>query len=360
MTFTTKRLNSLFNKRNDNVILSNAKNTSEKNEDYHANIHNRIDIKKDGVKETMAQNPLLGLNGLELRDLSKHQIDALEQWCRRLIDDIFKKNYGNSYIDAEVQLGQPLIKASIKRTIEERRRQDPTRFPRWIDGIVMEDLEYFICRDDLYTSHFKGIFEPFYSVREEIRSVLQRLTAIRNKIAHGNAISVHEAEQALCYSNDIINCCKMYYVSIGKDREYNVPIFTRIKDSLGNAHPRARLEEYPWEEYFYGGPRYDGEIGDRPKPIFHSGEFYKVWVEVDGSFNENTYTISWKYECGEHKVNGQGNYVEISFTDDMVSYPLHIQFSLKTINSWHRMAAKDCDDILKMNYECILPPISSY
>lgn len=57
----------------------------------------------------------------------------------------------------------------------------------------MEDLEYFICRDDLYTSYFKEIFEPFYSGREEIRSVLQRLTTVRNRIAHVNAISVHEA-----------------------------------------------------------------------------------------------------------------------------------------------------------------------
>lgn len=94
-----------------------------------------------------------------LRDLSKHQIDALEQWCRRLIDDIFKQNYGGFYIDAEVNPGQPLIKSSIKRTIEERRKQDPTRFPRWIDGIVMEDLEYFICRDDLYSKYFRKIFE---------------------------------------------------------------------------------------------------------------------------------------------------------------------------------------------------------
>ena len=161
-----KWLRSLFDKKDEDVIISSEGNTSEKNEVYHANIDNHIDIKKDGVKETMGKNPLLDLKELELRDLSKHQIDALEQWCRRLIDDIFKKNYGNSYIDAEVQPGQPLIKASIKRTIEERRRQDPTRFPRWIEGIVMEDLEYFICRDDLYTSYFKGILRIRCQARE--------------------------------------------------------------------------------------------------------------------------------------------------------------------------------------------------
>ena len=224
----------------------------------------------------------------------------------------------------------------------------------------MEDLEYFICRDDLYTSYFKGIFEPFYSGREEIRSVLQRLTTVRNRIAHVNAISVHEAEQALCYSNDIVECCKKYYASIGKEREYNVPVFTRIKDSLGTDFPRFHLEYYPWEEYFNGGIRYDGGTGNRPCVTFHSGEYYKIWVEVDGSFDENTYMVSWKYECGEHKVEGQGNCVEIVFTDDMVSRPLKIQFSLKTINSWHRMAMRDCDDMLKISYKPILPPISSY
>ena len=353
-------LSSIFDKMNENVNSTNTENTFEKDEVCPANINKHNGVKKEEVKMIVSRNPLLDLKEIELRDLSKHQIDALEQWCRRLIDDIFKKNYGNSYMDAEVQPGQPLIKTSIKRTIEERRKQDPNRFPRWIDGIVMEDLEYFICRDDLYSRYFKKIFEPFYSVREEIRSALQRLTAIRNRIAHGNTISVHEVEQALCYSNDIINCCKTYYVSVGKDREYNVPIFTRIKDSLGNDYPRARLEEYPWEEYFYGGARYDGGIGDRPSPIFHSGESYKVWVEVDGSFNENTYVVSWWYKCGEHKAKGKGNCVEISFTDDMVSYPLSIQFYLKTVNSWHRMAACDCDDTLEINYKCILPPVSSY
>lgn len=355
-----KWLSRIFDEMNEAITSTNTESTYDKDKVCHANINNHNSVKKEDVKVVWSRNPLLDLKEEELRDLSKHQIDALEQWCRRLIDDIFKKNYGNSYMDAEVQPGQPLIKASIKRTIEERRKQDPSRFPRWIDGIVMGDLEYFICRDDLYSRYFKGIFEPFYSVHEEIRSVLQRLTSIRNRIAHGNTISVHEVEQALCYSNDIINCCKIYYVSIGKDREYNVPIFTRIKDSLGNDHQRAKLEEYPWKEYFYGGTRYDGGMGDRPNPIFHSGESYKVWVEVDGSFNENTYVISWCYECGEHKVKGKGNCVEISFTDDMVSYPLHIQFSLKTINSWHRMAVCDCDDILEINYKRILPPVCSY
>ena len=190
-------LNRLFYDKNKKITFSNTEDQACEKQSCEGKLP-RLDIGKNVGRVTMSRNPFLDLKEIELRDLSKHQIDALEQWCRRLIDDIFKQNYGGFYIDAEVNPGQPLIKSSIKRTIEERRKQDPTRFPRWIDGIVMEDLEYYICRDDLYSKYFRKIFEPFYSGKEEIRFVLQRLTAVRNRIAHGNAISVHEAEQALC------------------------------------------------------------------------------------------------------------------------------------------------------------------
>ena len=105
----------------------------------------------------MISNPLIALKEIELRDFSRHHIDLLEQWSRRIIDETFKAHYGNNYVDAEVSPGQPLIKSSIKHTISERMRDNPKRFPRWIDGIVMENIEYFICREDLYKKHFKSI-----------------------------------------------------------------------------------------------------------------------------------------------------------------------------------------------------------
>ena len=74
-----KWFNSLFNKKSNDVILYNVENTSEKNEVYHTNTDNHHDSKKDELKKTMVKNPLLNLKELELRDLSKHQIDALEQ-----------------------------------------------------------------------------------------------------------------------------------------------------------------------------------------------------------------------------------------------------------------------------------------
>lgn len=161
----------------------------------------------------------------------------------------------------------------------------------------------------MYTKYYKEIFEPFFSSREEIRFVLKRLIEIRNKLAHGNTISIHEAEQSLCYTNDFIDCFKRYYEDEGKSREYNVPVFIRIKDSLGNDVIRKYMEYYGWEVHSNHKSRY-GE----PAVLLRSGDSYKIWIEVDGSFVENT---------------------------------------------WHRQAYFDNDDIVTISYEEILPPISS-
>lgn len=302
----------------------------------------------------MVKNPLISLSEVELRDLCRNQIDSFEQWSRRLIDENFRRDYGNNYVDAEVRQGQPLIKSEIKKMISGRMADNPDRFPRWIDAIVMENIEYFFCRDDLYAQYYKCVLEPFFSGTDEIRSVLQRLTEIRNKLSHGNTISIHEAERCLCYTGDFVECFKNYYAKEGKSREYNVPVFTRIKDSLGNDVVREHMEWYPWEQYWH-----HNNFQGRPKVVLRSGDSYKVWVEVDGSFAENTYKVTWKFECGNKVKKGDGSVIEVQFDDMDVSYTFHISFYLKTFNTWHRRAKMDNDDEVIINYSDILPPISS-
>lgn len=73
-----KWLNSLLGKKSKDIILPNAENTSEKSEVCHVDIDNHNDIKKDKVKEILGKNPLLDLKEVELRDMSKHQIDVVE------------------------------------------------------------------------------------------------------------------------------------------------------------------------------------------------------------------------------------------------------------------------------------------
>lgn len=94
-------------------------------------------------------NPLIDLTETELRDLSRHHIDSFENWSRRLIDETFKAHYGDDYFNFMIREDQPLVRSEIKRRVEQRMADNPGRFPRKIDAILMEDIEYFLCRDDL-------------------------------------------------------------------------------------------------------------------------------------------------------------------------------------------------------------------
>ena len=305
-------------------------------------------IPRNSKGEIAMSNPLMKLTETELRDLCRHHIDTFENWSRRILDETFKKCYGSDYFNFMISEEQPLFKSEIKRRIEQRIRDNPGRFPRKIDAILLEDIEYFFCRDDLYTSHFKEILEPFYSGVLEARTVLNRLIPIRNKLSHGNTISIHEAEQCICYIGDFIDVYKKHYLDIGKERDYNVPVFLRIKDNLGTDIIRED-SSYSWELHFYGMTA--------PKIQLRSGDSYKLWVEVDSSFDSTFYEISWivKQDYSTVINKGKGNVIEFTLNNRNVSYSPEICISLITKRDWHRF--HDEDDIIKLHYKKILPPI---
>lgn len=293
-------------------------------------------------------NPLISLSEIELRDLCRHHIDSFENWSRRLIDETFKKYYGNDYFNSTVGENQPLVRSETKKRIEQRIKDDPKRYPREIDAILMEDIEYFFCRDDLYKNHFKAVLEPFYSGIAEVRQVLRRLISIRNKISHGNTISVHEAEQCLCYINDFIATFKQHYSNAGKERDYNVPVFLRIKDSLGNDLIRENTN-YAWEIFLSGTLA--------PKVQLRSGDQYKLWVEVDSSFDASFYEINWivKQDGFTLIKSGKGNVIDFSLTNKNVSYAPEVFIELTTNRDWHRF--HEIDDTIELHYGRVLPPI---
>lgn len=306
------------------------------------------DIHRESKGEFCMSNPLMKLTETELRDLCRHHIDTFENWSRRIIDETFKAYYGSDYFNFMISADQPLIKSEIKRRIEQRVRDNPGRFPRKIDAILLEDIEYFLCRDDLYSSQFKAILEPFYSGVLEVRKVLNRLIPIRNKLSHGNTISIHEAEQCICYIGDFVDVYKHHYFAIGKERDYNVPVFMRIKDNLGHDIIREN-SNYSWELNFYGT--------SAPKIQLRSGDSYKLWVEVDSSFDSAFYEISWivKQDYTTVIKMGTGSVIDFTLNNKNVSYAPEIYISLITKRDWHRF--HDVDDIIKLNYERILPPI---
>ena len=167
-------------------------------------------------------------------------------------------------------------------------------------------------------------------------------------MSHSNTISIHEAEQCLCYTSDFIAVFKQYYFSLGKERDYNVPVFLRIKDSLGNDFVREK-SGYIWEMHFYGITA--------PKIQLRSGDHYKLWVEVDSSFDSSFYQIKWiiKQDYTTVIKEGTGNVIEFTPSNKNVSYMPEIQITLITKRDWHRF--HDVDDTIKLTYKNVLPPI---
>lgn len=336
-------------KKDNHEELSNSKIVeNSKKTEISENVDSYIHRNKKTEGRNIVSNPLMKLTETELRDLCRHHIDTFESWSRRIIDETFKTCYNADYFNYMISEEQPLVKGEIKRRIEQRVSDNPGRFPRKIDAILLEDIEYFMCRDDLYSCHFKAILEPFFSGVLEVRKVLSRLIPIRNKLSHGNTISIHEAEQCICYIGDFIDVYKQHYLALGKERDYNVPVFLRIKDSLGNDIIREDTS-YSWEIHFYGH--------DAPKIQLRSGDSYKLWVEVDSSFDSSFYEIHWRVMQDYTTVikKGTGSVIDFTLNNKNVSYAPEIHISLVTKRDWHRF--HDIDDIIKLNYKQILPPI---
>lgn len=322
--------------------ISTDEESGSKNNEVCENIMNTI------LGKNISDNPLMTLSEMELRDLCKHYIETLESWSRRIIHELLKENYGDEYFDYYVSDGQPLVKKEIKNRVEKRMEDNPNRYPRKIDAILLEDIEYFLCRDDLYNKHFKSILEPFYSGQSEVRNVFYRLIPIRNKLSHSNTISIHEAEQCICYIDDLISTYKNHYSLIGKEKDYNVPVFLRIKDCFGNDIVREH-SNYEWEIYC------SGHIG--PKIQLRSGDRYKIWIEVDSTFDKSQYDISWivTKTLGEKIKTGTGSVIDFEVENKHVSYSPTIYVTLTTKKDWHRFGKHD--DSIEMHLESVLPPI---
>lgn len=275
----------------------------------------------------------------EIRNDVKETLESFEHWSRRLINDIFTERYGKDFFDYKFENKEALIKKDILKTIEDRMKSNPQRFPRKIDAILMDDISYFLCKDDFYKQFFKDILMNSFSGQEEVRHRIALLTGIRNKLYHGNPISYREAEIAICYSHDFIDCYNNYYRKCGKEKEYNVPFFIKVTDSLGRCGYRND-NEYPVLSLGYD------KISLRP------GDLYKIWVDVDANFPDNFYNIEW-YIGNQKQATGK----EFSFspTVEMVSSTILVECHLVTKRKWHKYSTYD--DGFTVYLGEILPPV---
>lgn len=102
---------------------------------------------------------------------------------------------------------------------------------------------------------------------------MYRLLDPRNRFYHSNPISLHQAEQVVCYSTDIIEFLKQHYGAIGMQSEYNVPTILKFSDSFGNVYFRNQMIDWA------GGVLMD--LSDQPKNVLWPGDILTLEVEVD-------------------------------------------------------------------------------
>lgn len=288
--------------------------------------------------------PLYKLTDSELRQYCKEYIESLEMWLRRLIDDILTAEYGVNYYNRILPDGTNLISKKIKKEIDYRITTEPTRYARPIDACLLESEIKIITNPNLYSKHFRKVFDDDFITGnpEMIRIYLNRLALPRNKLYHANSISVRDAERVICYSNDIIESIKNYYIQINMDQEFNVPLILKYKDSFGNSVFRNKFTG----KTLMGGLYISFET--IKENFLRPGDKISIELEVDSSFPDDSYTIKW-----QPGTNKNGTTFSYTIQNKDVGETFNVFANLKTTNDWHKLS--DVDDLLVVKFK-VLPP----
>ena len=279
----------------------------------------------------------------ELRQYCRNNIESLEIWARRLIHEKMVERYGDNYINKQLDDGNYLIKAEIRRHVEGMIIENPTRFRRPVDTLFIEQIVYFLCHPMLYEELFKSTLDYVYPQgRDEAREFLNRLVPIRNPLSHSNPITMHDVERAICYSHDFIEGLKKYYKSRGEEQVWNVPRIIKVKASLGNVFENQ-------EDGRYGGTNFFIE------QMLICGDKYSVEVEVDSSFAETEYKLKWVI-AGKHIDEFDDKHkITVTLAEQDVGMGFSIECMIISTKSWHKYGQDDGVVNLVLS---VLPPIS--
>lgn len=291
--------------------------------------------------------PLHELTETQLRDACRRQIEGLERWLRRLIDERLIAAYGDNYIDAVKDGGDAVIKSEICRRLKGRLSAEPHRFSRIIDAADLEDAVAIVCKPELYKSHFRDAFaDAFPDGCVEARTYLSRLLSPRNALSHARPISVHDAYRVLCYSQDVIASLKTYYRINGMQNQYNVPTAIRVTDSLGHEVVLSDSNRHP-----VGSAMID--FSQEARAHLRCGDTISIEVDVDPSFDPDSYDVRWTIA----NVGGPtiiGPKFSLVLTEHYVSTRFCVVCNIISKASWHKIGS--VDDQIDIAYR-VLPPI---
>ncbi|KOF09381.1 hypothetical protein AC739_15555 [Planococcus glaciei] len=290
--------------------------------------------------------PLYSLAEDELRSLCKKRAESLEYWLRRIIHEKFTSHYGTDYFNKTLENGESVIKGEISKKARARREAQPERYARDIDATLLDDVIAILCNNRNYKPFFKEAFANVSPLGDaQLRHILTKIWECRNPLSHANPISVRQAEQLLCYSNDIMDSLKKYYREQGINNMYNVPTILKMVDSFGNTIYRDQMIRK-------GDDTVIVSLHNKQEYYLRPSDTYSVEVEIDPSFDTSKYEISWSRK--DAVISEIGNKLTINIENIHVAAIFPIICEIRTYNDWHKCAG-GIDDELTILLK-ILPP----
>jgi hypothetical protein len=219
-----------------------------------------------------------------------------------------------------------------------------------VDAALLGDLVTVLCNPENWRHHYgAALIGAFPAGNEEARIFLGRLVDVRNKLSHANPISVHEAARVICYTLDVIEALKGYYMNQNLEKEYNVPTIIRVADSLGNVCDVSGMRGVQGE----GGVTC--QFNETPSGALRPGERLSIEVEIDPSFERLSYCIRWNWRGMSSGEGGDSARIVINIENRHVKQEFVVWCYVTSTKEWHRLG--DYDDLVGIVYT-VLPPLS--
>jgi hypothetical protein len=270
----------------------------------------------------------------------RQRIESCELWLRYLIHDQLSRAIGADYIEGLSPSQNPIFSTSARKKAASRSTSAGIAVARPIDALLLDDLGSVLAKEDVYKEWFKIVLHAGFPLGcTQVRNVLHLLVPIRNKLAHANGVvlTLHEAERALCYCNDLITAIQNYYAGKSMADEYPAPIFTRVSDSQGNV--------------FYPSDHRPSLSGKDP---LRCGDTIRFEVEVDSTFSPDEYDISWVVNNIPNGQKGTGPVFSVTLEEVHVGLQFAVSATLVSHKAWHR--DQNFDAMAVLRYQVLPPP----
>ena len=222
----------------------------------------------------------------EINAACRNELNSLELWLRRIIEELLVPEYGNEYWNACDSDGQYQFNTKLRERLKAGEQLTETYF---------SDLSHIICRESLYKKYFSKVFQTqppknrqqlsgMLTCLDDLRQTYRFLKDKRNDLSHARSVTVRDAERIVCYSHDIIDAIKEYYRKMG-DKDFFGPRIVSISDMWGDI-PRSS-----WGCGIVGV----NVINRTQKETLYPGDEIRISVIIDPSY-EGDYTVEWKLD----------------------------------------------------------------